>query len=101
MTASLGQLEQLLPTLLDRASVTTAPGCLPLAVFTPVEHAAGVLVVKENAPHPSGFLAVLEVEVLIAPAFEDGEIARVHTITRRLQGAVKVAGVLEKGVVGR
>ena len=64
-----------------------------------VEHATGILVVVEDAAHATGFTAVLQEEVFIAPGLEHCVVSRIHAVAGALEGAVEMLRVLQEGVV--
>ena len=79
--------------------LTVAVG-FTLGIVAGVEQAPLVLVVEEQAPYASGFLTMLEVEILITPALKSGIVLGMMTITGLLNCLMEMHYILHKGIVG-
>src|SRR5690606_33601159 len=63
--------------------------------------AAFVQIVEEQAADSTGFAAVLDIEVLVAPALEAGVVVGAERIARRFRHAMPMHAVLLVAVVRR
>ena len=57
------------------------------------------MIVVENTAHTAGFLAVAQIKIFVAPGFENLVVAVINAVTGPLQGAMEMAGILQKGVI--
>ena len=59
-----------------------------------------VEVVEEDPPHAAGLVAMLDIEVVVAPFFEAGVVCAVVFVAGVFDGAVEVDGVFVEEVAG-
>jgi hypothetical protein len=73
----------------------------PLRVGALIQTTGAILIIKKDTAYASGFLAVLEVKIFIAPKLKGGVIIGGMKVTSCLEGTVEMHHILQEGIVGR